>query len=79
VIAVTGLAGHAFELLRNHQTLRMWLKDFLPLDIKNIRTMSYGYVSNFIGQGATQNRLLDYQRFFIQDIENARNGTNVSL
>ncbi|KAF8537270.1 hypothetical protein BDD12DRAFT_911593 [Trichophaea hybrida] len=55
LIAVTGLAGHAFESWRNRETNQMWLKDLLPHDVQNIRIM-----------------LLDHQRLFIQDIENAR-------
>ncbi|KAF8252006.1 hypothetical protein K440DRAFT_578369, partial [Wilcoxina mikolae CBS 423.85] len=50
----------------------MWLKDLLPHDIQNIRIMSYGYDSSLLGDGKADNRLLDHQRLFIQDIENAR-------
>ncbi|KAF8542396.1 hypothetical protein BDD12DRAFT_802949 [Trichophaea hybrida] len=71
VIAVTGLAGHAFGSWRNRETHKMWLKDFLPYDVQNIRIMSYGYDSS-LGHGNAENRLLDYQRLFIQDIENSR-------
>ncbi|KAF8241219.1 hypothetical protein K440DRAFT_665405, partial [Wilcoxina mikolae CBS 423.85] len=72
VIAVTGLAGHAFGSWRNRETHQMWLKDLLPLDIQNIRIMSYGYDSGLLGHRNAENRLLDYQRRFIQDIENSR-------
>jgi len=74
---VTGLAGHAFGSWRNRETHQMWLKDFLPHDIQNIRIMTYGYDSHLVGQGKTENRLLDYQRLFIQDIENARSSVKV--
>ncbi|KAF8543181.1 hypothetical protein BDD12DRAFT_874965 [Trichophaea hybrida] len=72
VIAVTGLAGHAFGSWRNRETNKMWLKDLLPHDVQNIRIMSYGYNSSLLGDGKADNRLLDHQRLFIQDIENAR-------
>ncbi|KAF8538748.1 hypothetical protein BDD12DRAFT_841185 [Trichophaea hybrida] len=72
VIAVTGLAGHAFGSWRNLETHQMWLKDLLPHDVKNIRVMSYGYDSSLLGHDKAENRLLDYQRLFIQDIENVR-------
>ncbi|KAF8534445.1 hypothetical protein BDD12DRAFT_895913 [Trichophaea hybrida] len=72
VIAVTGLAGHAYGSWRSGKSDQMWLRDLLPQDIQNIRIMSYGYDSRLTGQGKAENRLLDYQRFFIQDIENAR-------
>jgi hypothetical protein len=57
----------------------MWLKDFLPYDIQNIRIMSYGYDSRLIGSGKSESRLLDYQRLLIQDIENARSSVNVGV
>jgi hypothetical protein len=55
----------------------MWLKDFLPHDVQNIRIMSYGYDSSLLGDGKADNRLLDHQRLFIQDIENARSSVKV--
>jgi hypothetical protein len=78
VIAVTGLAGHAFGSWRNRETHKMWLKDFLPYDVQNIRIMSYGYDSSLEHRKA-ENRLLDYQRLFIQDIENSRTLVKVGV
>jgi hypothetical protein len=79
VIAVTGLAGHAFGSWRNRETHQMWLKDLLPHDVQNIRIMLYGYDSRLIRQGKTESRLLDYQRLLIQDIENARGSVKVGV
>jgi hypothetical protein len=42
VIAVTGLEGHAFGSWRSPETHLMWLQDFLPKDVKNVRIMAYG-------------------------------------
>ncbi|KAF8535741.1 hypothetical protein BDD12DRAFT_891916 [Trichophaea hybrida] len=78
VIAVTGLAGHAFESWRNRETNQMWLKDLLPHDVQNIRIMSYGYDSSLLGDGKADNRLLDHQRLFIQDSENARSSVKTN-
>ncbi|KAF8535735.1 hypothetical protein BDD12DRAFT_326423 [Trichophaea hybrida] len=50
----------------------MWLKDFLPKDIKNVRVMTYGYDSSLVGVGRGNTRLVDYRRNFIQQLENAR-------
>ncbi|KAF8252057.1 hypothetical protein K440DRAFT_18990 [Wilcoxina mikolae CBS 423.85] len=72
VIAVTGLAGHAFGSWRSRETQQMWLKDFLPHDVKNVRIMSYGYDSTLVGHSRAETRLLDYQRLFIQELECAR-------
>jgi hypothetical protein len=78
VIAVTGLAGHAFGSWRNRETHQMWLKDFLPYDVKNMRIMTYGYDSRLVGNdGATEMRLLDFQRHFIEQLQNARNSVPV--
>ncbi|KAF8533302.1 hypothetical protein BDD12DRAFT_984533 [Trichophaea hybrida] len=71
VIAVTGLAGHAFGSWRNRETHQMWLKDFLPYDVKNIRILTYGYDSRLIGHdGVAEMRLLDFQRHFIEQLQN---------
>ncbi|KAF8540115.1 hypothetical protein BDD12DRAFT_777518, partial [Trichophaea hybrida] len=72
VVAVTGLAGHAFGSWRSRETHQMWLKDFLPKDIKNIRVMTYGYDSSLVGLGRSDMRLVDYRRNFIQQLENSR-------
>jgi hypothetical protein len=78
VIAVTGLAGHAFGSWKSRETQQMWLKDLLPHDVRNIRIMSYGYDSSLVGHDkAAENRLLDYQRHFIQQLENARSSVPV--
>jgi len=57
----------------------MWLKDLLPHDVKNIRIMSYGYHSRLDAQEGSENRLLDYKRLFIHDIENARSSAMVRV
>jgi hypothetical protein len=76
-VAVTGLAGHAFESWRSRDTHRMWLKDFLPADVKDVRIMTYGYDSNFIRREQGRMRLVDYRRNFIQQLENSRRGFKV--
>ena len=56
----------------------MWLQEFLPQDVKNIRIMSYGYNTNLIGDTA-DDRILDYRRELIQQLENARSSAEVRL
>ncbi|KAF8534239.1 hypothetical protein BDD12DRAFT_757301, partial [Trichophaea hybrida] len=70
VIAVTGLAGHAFGSWRDRGSREMWLQDFLPQDFNNIRIMFYGYNSS-LGSDSN-NGLLDFRRHLIQQLENAR-------
>ncbi|KAF8538649.1 hypothetical protein BDD12DRAFT_137758 [Trichophaea hybrida] len=79
VVAVTGHAGHAFESWRSHETQLMWLKDFLPKDVKNIRIMTYGYDSNFGGYKNTGARLNDYRRNFIQQLQNSRSSESAMI
>jgi hypothetical protein len=77
VVAVTGLAGHAFGSWRSRDTHQMWLKDFLPEDVKNIRVMIYGYDSSLTGPARSDTRLLDYRRNFVQQLQNSRSSVEV--
>jgi hypothetical protein len=47
IVAVTGLAGHAFGSWKSHTQNQMWLRDFLPVDLwdVNIRVLTFGYDS----------------------------------
>ncbi|KAF8535670.1 hypothetical protein BDD12DRAFT_983186 [Trichophaea hybrida] len=71
ILAVTGMAGHAYGSWRNRESCRMWLKDFLPHDIQHIRVMSYGYNTNLV-RSTVDDTILDYRRHFIEQLENAR-------
>ncbi|KAF8542128.1 hypothetical protein BDD12DRAFT_428180 [Trichophaea hybrida] len=73
VVAVTGLAGHAFGSWRNRNTYKMWLKDFLPEDVLGFRIMTYGYNSNLVND-TVDDEFLDYRRRFIHTLQNARRG-----
>jgi len=55
----------------------MWLRDFLPVDIPNIRVMIYGYPSKL--QGSTSRaRLHDYTTSFLEALQSARNTAEVN-
>jgi hypothetical protein len=54
----------------------MWLKDFLPRDVKGIRIMSYGYNTNLVGH-TVDDGFLDYKRHFIQMLVNSRSSAEV--
>ncbi|KAF8244089.1 hypothetical protein K440DRAFT_559851, partial [Wilcoxina mikolae CBS 423.85] len=70
VIAITGLGGHAFGSWRNRKTRAMWLHEFLPQQLENIRIMTYGYDSSLKDPNGAN--LTDYRRGFIEQLENAR-------
>ncbi|KAL7918158.1 putative ankyrin repeat protein [Trichoderma austrokoningii] len=49
IIAVTGLAGHAFGSWKAIGEPDMWLRDFLPPSVPNARIMIYGYDTKLPG------------------------------
>jgi hypothetical protein len=53
----------------------MWLQDFLPKNIKDIRIMTYGYNTELVG--ANTGRLLDHRRDLIQQIQIVRRSLKV--
>jgi len=55
----------------------MWLQDFLPNDIMNIRIMTYGYDSRLIGPGGGSMRMSDYSAHFIEQLKNSRRSAEV--
>ncbi|KAA8893975.1 hypothetical protein FN846DRAFT_459530 [Sphaerosporella brunnea] len=44
IIAITGLAGHAFGSWQNRETRAMWLYDFLPEHFKSARIMTKSFM-----------------------------------
>jgi hypothetical protein len=71
IVAVTGLAGHAYGSWKSRESGRMWLQDFLPEQLPNVRIMSFGYDSRIEANKGTS-RMLDYARFFVEQLRNAR-------
>lgn len=55
----------------------MWLKDFLPKDIKTARIMTFGYESSLTGTNEGNARIRGYRQNFIQNLENARRSAKV--
>jgi hypothetical protein len=56
----------------------MWLQEFLPYDIKNIRIMTYGYNTNLIGPNVGHYQILDHQRDLIEQLDSARSSPKVA-
>ncbi len=73
---MTGLAGHAFGSWRNRKSRQMWLRDFLPRDVKNIRIMTYGYDTNLTDY-EDNSTILDYRRTLVEQLGNARRSEEV--
>jgi hypothetical protein len=71
VIAVTGLAGHPFDSWRHRETKAMWLRDFLPDDVRNIRIMTYGYNTS-LDEHTSSEHFEEYRSDLLQAIANSR-------
>lgn len=55
----------------------MWLRDFLPKDVSNVRVLTYGYNSQLQGNEA-RSSLLSHSKNFIHRLQEMRKVTGVS-
>jgi hypothetical protein len=61
IVAVTGLAGHAFGSWKERGGNMMWLRDFLPNGFPRSRIFTYGNDS-VVENSASNSSILDYSR-----------------
>ncbi|KAI5848981.1 hypothetical protein BZA05DRAFT_403338 [Tricharina praecox] len=73
IIAVTGLAGHGFGSWKSRGKHDMWLRDFLPQDLKKLqpRILTWGYDAK-LTKSETQNNLVEYGRQFMDAVNAIR-------
>ncbi|KAL6831944.1 hypothetical protein V8C40DRAFT_263226 [Trichoderma camerunense] len=71
IIAVTGLAGHAFGSWKSKKKPDMWLRDFLPASIPNARVLTYGYNTKLPGS-RSKSSILELSRKLLESIKTAR-------
>jgi hypothetical protein len=74
IVAVAGLAGHAFGSWKSRtQDHQMWLRDFLPVDLRdaNVRILTFGYNSALKDNTSTSS-LQDFSRQFLDGVNSAR-------
>lgn len=64
---MTGLAGRAFGSWQAGNGM-MWLRDYLPRDVGDLRVFTYGYPSKLFGSRSTA-RLLDFTMGFLECIK----------
>ena len=69
IIALTGLAGHAFGSWA--ASPHMWLRDFLPEDLPRARILLYGYDSSLAGS-QSRNILADLSKNFVIKLHTMR-------
>ncbi|KAF8534800.1 ankyrin repeat-containing domain protein [Trichophaea hybrida] len=75
VIAVTGLAGHAFGSWKERQGNNMWLRDMLCYDIPNIRILTYGFDSTLINS-ASISSIENFATTFLQSLIRSRDSVD---
>ncbi|KAI9766643.1 MAG: hypothetical protein M1839_004798 [Geoglossum umbratile] len=78
IIAVTGLAGHAFGSWVSRNEPSMWLRDFLPESIAKARILSYGYDTKLPGSRSTTS-ILELSRKFLESVKAIRSQQEVGL
>ncbi|CAH0052035.1 unnamed protein product [Clonostachys rhizophaga] len=54
IIVIPGLGCNAIGSWRNSKTNKIWLRDFLPHDLSNIRVLLYGYDTTLPGSHSKQ-------------------------
>jgi hypothetical protein len=77
IIAVPGLGSHAFGSWKAQNSDEIWLRDFLPEDIPNIRVLLYGYDTKLPGSQSKQS-IEDLGRAFLEQITAFRTNDGVS-
>ena len=83
IVAVTGLAGHAYGSWRHRDTKSMWLHDFLPdtTDIKGrVRIMIYGYNTAIQKSNSrSTSGIMDFAEDLISRLKTARVSVSWSI
>ncbi|KAA8913656.1 hypothetical protein FN846DRAFT_929114 [Sphaerosporella brunnea] len=73
IIAVTGLAGHAYGSWKSRTQNQMWLRDFLPSDLPNVRILTFGYDSTLRDSTSTGS-IQQFSRAFLDGVNSERTG-----
>ncbi|KAI5858071.1 hypothetical protein BZA05DRAFT_385833 [Tricharina praecox] len=75
IIAVTGLAGHAYGSWRSRMQNQMWLRDFLPPDMERlghkVRILTYGYDCSLQDSDSSAG-ICDFAKSLLVEINGAR-------
>src|SRR5436305_14442393 len=75
IIAVSGLASHALGSFKAPGGCKVWLRDFLPNDIPNIRVLIYGYDTTLVKSEAKYS-IVDLAKSLLKSIKAFRDNTN---
>ncbi|KAI4154500.1 MAG: hypothetical protein LQ340_001657 [Diploschistes diacapsis] len=78
VIAVPGLGSHAIGSWKSPSGDDLWLRDYLPRDIPNIRVLLYGYDTSLLG-GDCKDSIEDLGIRFLESVKAFRADTLKSI
>ena len=78
IIAVTGLAGHAFRSWA-HSEENMWLRDDVHKFAPNARILTYGYNTPLVGSNISVVRISDLSDTFYENLIYMREDSKVSF
>lgn len=68
VIAVPGLGGHAIGSWKSPSDNDVWLRDYLPNDVPNIRVLLYGYDAPLL-RNDSKDSIEDLGKRFLESIK----------
>lgn len=75
IIAVTGLAGHAFGSWKSRGCPEMWLRDFIPDDLLengyNARILVHGYDTKLVGSTSDAS-IHEISKQFLEAVKDTR-------
>ncbi|KAI0010398.1 hypothetical protein F4779DRAFT_616681 [Xylariaceae sp. FL0662B] len=77
VVAVPGLASHAIGSWKSPSSNDVWLRDYLPTDVPNIRVLLYGYDTTLLKSDSRQS-IEDMGRLFLESLKAFRRGGNTN-
>jgi hypothetical protein len=72
IIAIPGLGGHALGSWKSPEGYEVWLRDFLPKDVKNVRTIIYGYDTN-LREASWKNTIYQLANSMLDSLRSVRN------
>ncbi|KAK3638982.1 hypothetical protein LTR56_012705 [Elasticomyces elasticus] len=71
IVAIHGLGGDLYDTWKEKETGRIWLRDFLPVDIKDAHIMTFGYNASLAFTGSVS-RIEDFARALLESLKTRR-------
>ena len=74
MVAVPGLASHALGSWKSPSNSDVWLRDYLPKDLPDIRVILYGYKTELLGN-ESKDSIEDLGLRFLESVISFRHET----